>query len=163
MNAMPSAEIAPPERAPLAVLQVAPAYAQIEVTTPYEGGAYEWPEWDYGDEAVVATSHALLVATQGDQDGDVTIVVADTADLVAGELVFDGPLEASAAMLEVGSSISGDLWTVRLQSAGPTRVRVYAAPAAGIQASAITLEFAPGAVRAIERVHGNAVALPGSA
>ncbi|HEY6289996.1 MAG TPA: hypothetical protein VI455_00315 [Terriglobia bacterium] len=83
-----------------------------------------------GMERVVATAQSILVATRGDQDGDVTIEVrVGPADPTWGELVFDGELNCPTPKLVVGSSLANVLATVDLGQAGWVPVKVYVDPA----------------------------------
>lgn len=84
-----------------------------------------------GQERVVATTESLLVATQGDQDGDVLIEVRrGPDDDPFGELVFDGELSFMAPRLVFGSSLAGELGSAEIDRSGWVPLKVYVQPPA---------------------------------
>jgi hypothetical protein len=108
-------------------LNVLPLYGQVVIECE---DASDLPMPETGTERVVATAQSILVATRGDQDGDVTIeVYAGTAAPTVGELVFDGELNCPTPKLVVGSSLANALAAVDLGQAGWVPVKVYVAPA----------------------------------
>lgn len=109
-------------------VEVRPYYGQVELGDP---NSSTYPEFDTGEESVVALPHYLLVATRGDAEGKVTIEVrrgdAAVDDQRASASIFDGELFLSDETVVVGTSVGSDLYAVRL-GAGPHRVRVLRAP-----------------------------------
>lgn len=108
-------------------LTVPPHYGQVVIECE---DASDLPMPETGTERVVATAQSILVATRGDQDGDVTIEVrAGTAAPAFGELVFEGELNCPTPKLVVGSSLANVLATVDLGQGGWVPVKVYVDPA----------------------------------
>lgn len=112
----------------LTKLSVAPLYGQVVV----EGeGASDLPVPETGQERVVATTQSLLIATRGDQDGDVLIEIRrdGAADDVPGTQVFEGELSFSSPRLVFGSSLGGELGSVDIGRTGWVPLKVYVEPA----------------------------------
>lgn len=108
-------------------LTVPPHYGQIVVECE---DASDLPVPETGMERVVTTAQSILVATRGDQNGDVTIDVrAGTAAATFGDLVFEGELNCPTPKLVVGSSLANVLATVDLGQAGWVPVKIYVDPA----------------------------------
>jgi len=108
-------------------LEVPPLYGQVVIECE---GASDLPMPETGTERVVATAQSILVATRGDQDGDVTIEVhGGTAVHAEGELVFEGELNCPTPRLVVGSSLANALATVDLSEGGWVPIKVYVDPA----------------------------------
>lgn len=110
----------------LANLSVAPLYGQVVVESE---GASDLPVPETGEERVVATAQSLLIATRGDQDGDVSIEVRrDGGDDDLGTEVFDGELSLNSPRLVFGSSLGGELATVDIGRSGWVPLKVYVQP-----------------------------------
>jgi hypothetical protein len=110
----------------LSSLNVAPLYGQVVVECE---GASDLPVPETGQERVVATTQSLLIATRGDQDGDVLIEVhcgQDSNDF--GEQVFDGELSFTSPRLVFGSSLAGELASAELDRTGWVPIKVYVQP-----------------------------------
>jgi hypothetical protein len=109
-------------------VQVRPYYGQIELGDP---NSSTFPQFETGDEGVVALPHYVVVATRGDAEGKVTIEVrqgdADVDDPRASAAIFDGELILSEDAAVIGNSVGNDLHPVRL-GAGRHRLRVLRAP-----------------------------------
>jgi hypothetical protein len=111
----------------LSSLNVAPLYGQVVVQCQ---GATDLPVPETGQERVVATTQSLLIATRGDQDGDVLIEIHRGQDSnESGEQVFDGELSFSSPHLVFGSPLAGELASTELHRAGWVPIRVYVEPA----------------------------------
>jgi len=108
----------------LARLSVAPLYGQVVVERE---GASDLPVPETGQERVVATTQSLLVATRGDQDGDVLIEVRrdGVVDDGLGTQVFEGELSFSSPRLVFGSSLGGELGSVDIGRTGWVALKVY--------------------------------------
>lgn len=105
---------------------VLPLHGQIAVQ---DVGATDLPEWQTGEERVASTSRSILIATQPDRDGDVTIkVVAGEARAEAGDRVFDGQLVLTGTEIEVGNALAGSLHRVDVGQKGPVRLRIFVDP-----------------------------------
>jgi hypothetical protein len=111
-----------------------PHYHQVEVRAADADVADDCPQWERGDEPVVASDRCIVLATRPDLDGQeatkVTIEVwAGPLDgeQPGGTLVFDGKLLITEAGVVVGSSITDALHHVSVP-AGRHRVRVHAEP-----------------------------------
>lgn len=103
-----------------------PLYSQITIEDP---GTLDLPEWETGEERVVATPHAIAVATRSDLDGDVAIVVlrgSDSRNL--GTLVFAGELALTSSAVEVGNSLAAALSRIAVGRSGVMKVRVFVDP-----------------------------------
>jgi hypothetical protein len=110
----------------LSSLSVIPLYGQVVVESE---GASDLPVPETGQERVVATTESLLIATRGDQDGDVLIEVrrgADEADF--GEQVFDGELSFTSPRVVFGSSLAGELGSAELDRTGWVPIKIYVQP-----------------------------------
>lgn len=106
-------------------MRVVPYYGQIVVQ---DSGTADVPGWETGEEPAVASGHCVLVATQGDLAGPVTIrVVTNPAGIPHATCVFDGEILMDSGVLEFGSIVGGHL--ERLQT-GTKRgqLRVFVEP-----------------------------------
>jgi hypothetical protein len=110
----------------LSRLSVAPLYGQVVVESY---GASDLPVPETGYEQVVATTESLLIATRGDQDGDVLIEIRrGSYDGDFGRQVFDGELSFTSPRLAFGSSLGGQLGSAEIGRTGWIRIRVYVDP-----------------------------------
>jgi hypothetical protein len=101
-------------------LEVLPLYAQVGVQ---DADTTDLPDWQTGNERAVATTHAILVATRPDTEGKVVIrVIPGSAD--AGTIVFDGALDVTSGLIEVGNAIAGTVERVVLRNPGVHRVQI---------------------------------------
>lgn len=84
-----------------------------------------------GQERVVATAQSLLIATCGDQDGDVLIEIRrdGAVDDGLGTQVFEGEMSFSSPRLVFGSSLGGELGSVDIGGIGWVALKVYVEPA----------------------------------
>jgi hypothetical protein len=106
--------------------QVLPLYHQVEVR---DVGDVDYPQWETGEERVLASAQCIVLATRSDLEGDVAIEVridAGPEDRAAGALVFAGELLTTGQGMVVGNSLTG-LHPIRLPI-GWHPVRVYADP-----------------------------------
>jgi hypothetical protein len=111
----------------LATVRVIPLYAQVVVQS---AGATDLPVPETGAEPAVATTEAVLVATQDDLDGEVSIEVRrGGADSAPGTRVYAGELSFTTPALEVGSTVSGQLATVDVGRTGWLPLEIFVAPA----------------------------------
>jgi hypothetical protein len=101
-----------------------PDHAQLEFGAV--GSSY--PEWDFGDEPVVANGEKVVVATRPDFEGAAVVEVRrGTSDEPlddASALIFDGVIRVSGDGAEVGTYLGGDLERIAL-SPGEHRLRVF--------------------------------------
>jgi hypothetical protein len=101
-----------------------PDHAQLEFGAV--GSAY--PEWDFGDEPLVANRERVVVATRPDFEGAVVVEVhfgtAEEPPDHARESIFDGVIRVSSDGAEVGTYLGGDLERIALP-AGEHRLRVF--------------------------------------
>ena len=110
----------------LASLRVAPLYGQVVVESE---GATDLPIPETGHERIVASSESLLVATRGDQEGDVLMEVwRGVPDAERAEPLFDGELSFTVPRLVFGSSLGAQLTTVETGQTGWVAVKVFADP-----------------------------------
>lgn len=121
----------------LAEVSVLPLYGQVVIQ---DVDATDLPDWVTGDEAAVASDHAVFVATRGDCEGPVTVVVMDgEPDEPAGDTVFEGELTLTTSLVEVGSTIAGMTIQTSVGRPGRWRIRVRATPP--LKASRIDVAF----------------------
>jgi hypothetical protein len=105
---------------------VAPAYQQVEIR---DAGDVDYPQWETGEERVLASAQCIVLATRSDLEGDVEIEVkvdTDRTDAAPVELVFKGELLTTGQGIVVGSSLTG-LQSIRLPI-GWHPIRIYADP-----------------------------------
>ncbi|GAB3151376.1 hypothetical protein GCM10027058_17410 [Microbacterium neimengense] len=112
-------------------ITVTPLNAQVVLFAAEDA---EFPEWVTGEESAVATDSAIMVATRGDVDGEVTVRVRTTGEVAPpGEKVFEHTLFLPMPSARFGSFLSGELAEIRLSDAGAYTAQVYvddpAAPA----------------------------------
>jgi hypothetical protein len=104
---------------------VVPLYGQVFVG---DARAADYPQFDSGEEPVVSTAHAVVVATRSDADGKVTMDVHHGLGPAAlpgwdeQSTVFDGELLLPSGLLLVGSQTAQDFRTFELT--GTARVRI---------------------------------------
>jgi hypothetical protein len=106
---------------------VFPLYHQVEIR---DAADVDYPQWETGEELVLASAQCIVLATGPDLEGEVEIGVWVGADLVeepVGGVVFDGSCSPRARGVLVGSSLIGELHSVPLPI-GWHLVRVYADP-----------------------------------
>ena len=108
----------------VAEVVVSPLYGQVSV---HDVTTTDLPQWETGEESAISSETAVLIATRGDADGDVTmrVVVDEPAD---GLLVFDGDLTLNEPAIELGSMVGATLERVTLSRAGAISMRVYVQP-----------------------------------
>jgi len=109
---------------------VLPLHAHIDIRDP---ATDEYPQWVTGEEAVVATSQCIAVATRGDVDGRVVVELAldDGATIDPGwRQVFEGELLLTGDDVVVGNYVAGEAHVVRV-GRGNHRVRVLTRPLDG--------------------------------
>ena len=104
---------------------VFPLYHQVEVRDAADGGTC--PEWETGEEAVLAGEQCIVLATRLDLEGPVEIEVwVDTRpEQPAGWLLFAGELLTTGQGAVVGSSLTEELYPIPL-AIGWHPVRIYA-------------------------------------
>ena len=108
--------------------EIMPLYGQVLVQ---DVATIDVPEWSSGEEAVVASEHAVAVATRSDADGNVMMRVARGSDIGAlGTEVFAGELSLTSSTLEIGSPPANDLHTVDIGRAGFLSMRIFVSPEA---------------------------------
>ena len=97
-------------------ISVLPLGAQV---TLFSVEATEFPEWVTGDEAAIANSSALVVATRSDVDGEVKMQVSlGNVEDGPGIPVFEGDLTLQSGEVEFGSVLSGELHRTRIGGRG---------------------------------------------
>lgn len=110
----------------LAMLRVAPLYGQVVVEAD---GASNLPVPETGQERVVATTQSILIATRGDQDGDVLIEIRqDGGHDDFGPPLFDGELSFSSPRLVFGSSLGGETSSLDIGRTGWVALKLYVDP-----------------------------------
>jgi hypothetical protein len=104
---------------------VFPLYHQVEVRDAADGGTC--PEWETGEEAVLAGEQCIVLATRLDLEGSVEIEVWVSAhpERPAGWLLFDGELLTTGQGVVVGSSLTEELYPIPL-AIGWHPVQIYA-------------------------------------
>jgi hypothetical protein len=108
--------------------RVTPLYGQIDVRDANPDAAdVDRPQWDSGDEPVLASTQCIVLATRSDLHGPVEIEVWVGADehRPAGHLLFEGELLTTGEGAAVGNPLAGDLHRVPLP-VGFHRLRIYA-------------------------------------
>lgn len=106
----------------LSELATAPLYGQVSL---HDVGTTDLPDWVTGEEQVVTSEHAVVVATRSDVDGDVTIRVFEGDEDIDGTLVYDGEVSVTTPALEVGSIVAAKLQKTKLSRIGFVRLRVF--------------------------------------
>jgi len=97
-------------------LHVTPLNAQVAIFSPR---APEIPEWETGDEAAVATTTAILVATRDDLVGEVAVRVrTGTAPVDDFSEILTTTLHLADGVVAFGSFLSGQVDRMPLPTAG---------------------------------------------
>lgn len=125
---------------------VLPLYGQVFIG---DGGQdTEYPQFETGEEAVVTSASAVVVATQSDSDGPVHIRVrelekASIADEAEGTVVFDGELLLPSGQLLVGNQLAQQFRTFAVPQSARVQVAVDQPGLASRISVAIGEEAAP--------------------
>ena len=106
---------------------VVPLYGQVFIGDA--GKDTEYPQFETGDEAVVTTGSAVVVATQSDADGPVNIEVRELEngsidDETKGTIVFDGELLLPSGQLLVGNQLAQQFRTFAMPRSARVQVAV---------------------------------------
>jgi hypothetical protein len=103
---------------------VFPMYHQVEVR---DAATVDCPQWESGEEPVLAASQCIVLATRLDLEGDVQFEVWLGAidGKPPGPLLFDGELLVTEHGALVGSSLTEELYPIALPI-GWHPVRIYA-------------------------------------
>ncbi len=113
-------------------LEVWPLYAQVMLR---DAAATAFPQWQTGEERVIATAQCLIVGTRGDCDGPLLLEVWKRAfepeNLRVGQPIFEGVLELVSDHVVVGNELINELEVVELGS-GRHHIKVYTSPAGGM-------------------------------
>jgi hypothetical protein len=107
---------------------VLPLYNQVHIRDPR---STDFPQWETGDEPVVADSQCIAVATRSDVAGPISVEVrsGDSAeDLEGWGLLFDGELLLTGDTVVVGNYVANEIYPVTVGQ-GWHRVRVWGSPA----------------------------------
>jgi hypothetical protein len=93
---------------------VFPLYHQLEVRDAAAG--VDCPQWETGEEPVLAASQCVVLATRSDLEGDVEVEVWVGAvdQQPAGPLLFEGELLVTEQGAVVGSSLTEELHPIPL-------------------------------------------------
>jgi hypothetical protein len=104
--------------------RVFPMYHQLEVRDA--AGVEDCPQWETGEEPVLAASQCIVLATRSDLDGDVEVEVWVGAidQEPAGPLLYEGELLVTEQGAVVGSSLTEELHPIPLPI-GWHPVRIY--------------------------------------
>jgi hypothetical protein len=104
---------------------VFPLYHQLEVRDAADG--VDCPQWESGEEPVLAASQCIVLATRSDLEGDVEVQVwvGGVDGEPAGALLFEGELLVTEQGAVVGSSLTEELYPVAL-AVGWHPVRIWA-------------------------------------
>src|SRR5512132_4549200 len=96
--------------APASSFRVLPLYRQVEVRDAAPDAAdVDRPQWESGDEPVLASAQCIVLATRSDLEGPIEIEVrvgAGLDDPAAGHLLFDGELLTTGHGILVGNSLT---------------------------------------------------------
>jgi len=103
---------------------VFPMYHQVEVR---DAASVDCPQWETGEEPVLAGEQCIVLATRSDLEGEVQLEVwvGDLDGEPAGPLLFDGELLVTEQGALVGSSLTEELYPVPLPI-GWHLLRIYA-------------------------------------
>jgi hypothetical protein len=97
---------------PVDRFQVLPLHHQVGIC---DVDAVEIPEWETGEEPLVAGGQCVLVATRGDLDPvELEVWVGEPGTPPPGPLLFDGELCVTGKGVEVGDLVAGDGHQVKL-------------------------------------------------
>jgi hypothetical protein len=104
---------------------VFPMYHQLEVRDAADG--VDCPQWETGEEPVLAASQCIVLATRSDLEGDVQVEVwvGASDQEPAGPLLYEGELLVTEEGAVVGNSLTEELHPVPLP-VGWHPVRIYA-------------------------------------
>jgi hypothetical protein len=89
-------------------VRVFPLYHQVEIRDAADD--IDYPQWETGEERVLASAQCLVLATRSDLEGEVEIEVrvgAGLDDPAAGQLLFEGELLTTGQAILVGNSLTG--------------------------------------------------------
>jgi hypothetical protein len=107
---------------PVDRFQVLPLHHQVGIC---DVDAAEVPQWETGEESLVAGEQCVLVATRGDLDPvELEVWVGPPSTPPPGPLLFDGELCTTGKGVEVGDLVAGDGHQVQLP-VGWHRLRIY--------------------------------------
>jgi hypothetical protein len=103
---------------------VFPMYHQVEVR---DAASVDCPQWETGEEPVLAASQCIVLATRSDLEGEVQVEVwvGGLDGEPAGPLLFEGELLVTEQGAVVGSSLTEELYPVPLPI-GWHRLAIYA-------------------------------------
>lgn len=107
---------------------VSPMYGQIVVGDAGQG--IEYPQFDSGQEVLVSSAYAVVVATRSDADGPVSVQVSTQDDPpAAGQAsdvteIFDDELLLPSKTLFVGSQLSQQFRTFDVAASARLRILV---------------------------------------
>jgi hypothetical protein len=120
---------------------VFPMYHQLEVRDA--ASADGCPQWETGEEPVLAASQCIVLATRSDLEGEVQVEVwvGGLDGEPAGPLLFDGELLVTEQGVVVGSSLTEELHPIGLPI-GWHPLRIYADRPT--DAARFTVVFDPG-------------------
>jgi hypothetical protein len=101
---------------------VTPLYGQVTIECE---GATELPIPETGSEPIVSSPDSLLVATRGDDEGDVLIEIFREASAPAfGTQIFDGELLLTSPRLVIGNALAGQSELIEVDRIGLISIRV---------------------------------------
>ena len=108
----------------LETMRVMPYYHQVAVQSE---GATDIPTVETGEERLVASTEAIIIATRAERLGEVEIEVRRRDDLieVPGTRVFDGELSFTTPRLQVGSAVANHLVTIDVGRIGWLPIQIY--------------------------------------
>ena len=109
----------------LAERDVLPMYGQVAVL---DVGTTDIPEFETGEEQLVASEHAVLVATRPDHLGTVRVQVVRGDVEGLGARVFDAELAIVSGRLAVGSIVACQMLEVQTGGAGYVPVQIFVDP-----------------------------------
>ncbi len=96
-------------------VNVLPLYGQLELGDPKVAG---YPQFESGEEPLVALPHRIVVATQSDVHGKIPVEIwqgeIGQADLNGYKLIFDGALVLSEELATVGNTVGNEFYKVAL-------------------------------------------------
>ena|ERR671910_3804890 len=91
--------------------------------------AEDYPQWETGEETAVFDAHTIVVATRGDEAGDVRVEIwiEPTEEELEGLEILDTEVQLVGDMAQFGNLVAGQLFDVDLNR-GWYGVRVLVAP-----------------------------------
>jgi hypothetical protein len=103
---------------------VFPMYHQVEVR---DAASVDCPQWETGEEPVLAGEQCIVLATRSDLEGEVQLEVwvGGLDGEPAGHLLFEGELLVTEQGAVVGSSLTEELHPIAL-AIGWHPLRIYA-------------------------------------